>query len=90
MMKRRILGAIVGGVIVAAAGVATATSLTYSRQSDFVSPGNHEFYVWCAGGSDYMAEQAGANAEDAQLKLYNAVKAGGKTNCWPVWQGRVS
>lgn len=90
MMKTRILGAVVCGVIVAAAGVATATSLTYSRQSDFVAPGNHEFYVWCAGGSDYMAEQSGANAEDAQLRLYNAVKARGKTNCWPVWQGRVS
>jgi hypothetical protein len=37
-----------------------------------------------------MAEQSGTSAEDAQLKLYNAVKAGGKTNCWPVWQGRVS
>jgi hypothetical protein len=90
MMKRRILGAVVCGVIVAAAGVATATSLTYSRQADFVSSGNHEFYVWCAGGSDYMARQSGTSAEDAQLKLYNAVKAVGKTNCWPVWQGRVS
>ena len=36
MMKRRILGAVVCGVIVAAAGVATATNLTFSKQSDFV------------------------------------------------------
>jgi hypothetical protein len=24
------------------------------------------------------------------MKLYNAVKAIGRTSCWPVWQGRVS
>ena len=32
----------------------------------------------------------GTNAEEAQMKLYSAVKAAGKTACWPVWQGRVS
>ena len=30
------------------------------------------------------------SAEDAQLKLYDSVKSVGKTNCWPVWQGRAS
>ncbi len=89
-MKKRILGAVACGMLVAAAGVATATSLTSSKQSDFVASGKHAFYVWCAGGSDYVAEQAGKSAEDAQLKLYNSVKSHGKSNCWPVWQGRVS
>ena len=72
------------------AGVAVADSLTSSKQSDFFAPGKHRFYVWCASGSDYMAVQRGRNAEDAQLKLYDGVKAKGSPACWPVWQGRVA
>jgi hypothetical protein len=37
-----------------------------------------------------MAAQNGSSAEDAQLRLYNETKRAGKTNCWPVWQGRIS
>jgi hypothetical protein len=89
MTMRRILGAVVGGVIFAGAGVAVAANFTSSAQTDFFAPGKHQFYVWCAGSSDYMATASGANAEDAQMKLYNSVKAGGRSTCWPVWQGRV-
>jgi hypothetical protein len=90
MSAKRILGAAICGVVVAIAGVAMATGFTSSRQTDFFAAGNHQFYVWCAGSSDYCADERGANAEEAQMKLYNAVKAAGKTTCWPVWQGRVA
>jgi hypothetical protein len=90
MTMKRILGAAICGVFVAAAGVAMATGFTSSRQVDFFASGNHEFYVWGAGGSDYFASMRGTSAEDAQMKLYNAVKAAGRTTCWPVWQGRVA
>ncbi|HET7336032.1 MAG TPA: hypothetical protein VFI93_13025 [Rhizomicrobium sp.] len=89
MTMRRILAAGIGGVIVAVAGVAVAANMTSSGRTDFFSPGQHQFYVWCAGGSDYMAMANGANAEDAQMKLYDRTKAAGKSTCWPVWQGRV-
>ena len=90
MTTKRILAAMAGGVLVAVAGVAMAASFASSARTDFYSPGKHQFYVWCAGGSDYMAQQSGANAEDAQMRLYNTVKSQGRTTCWPVWQGRVS
>ncbi len=90
MTRNRILGAIVAGLIVAVAGVAVASSMSSGGQSDFFTAGKHQFYVWCAGGKDYTATVSGANAEDAQMKLYNAAKAHGHTSCWPVWQGRVS
>jgi hypothetical protein len=86
---RRVLAAAVGGVMVAVAGVAVAANFTSSGRSAYFSPGRHQFYVWCAGSADYMASEYGKNAEDAQMKLYNATKADGKTTCWPVWQGRV-
>ncbi len=89
MAMRRVLAAAVGGVMVAVAGVAVAANFTSSGRNDFFSPGKHQFYVWCAGGHDYMATEAGQNAEDAQTKLYDAVKAEGKSTCWPVWQGRI-
>ena len=89
MTMRRVLAAAVGGVMVAVAGVAVAANLTSSGRNDFFSPGKHQFYVWCAGAPDYMATETGASAEDAQTKLYNSVKAHGKSTCWPVWQGRL-
>ncbi len=89
MTRNRILGAVIAGVIVAVAGVAVASSMSSGGQGDFFAPGKHQFYVWCAGGKDYTATVSGANAEDAQMKLYNAAKAHGRTSCWPVWQGRV-
>ena len=90
MTTKRILAAMAGGVLVAVAGGAMAASFSSSARSDFYSPGKHLFYVWCAGGSDYMATAGGANAEDAQMRLYDASKAHGRSACWPVWQGRVS
>jgi hypothetical protein len=89
MTAKRIVGAIAGGVLVGIAGAAVGANFSTSRQSDFFTPGKHQFYVWCAGSSDYVAAASGRNAEDAQLKLYNANKAHGRTTCWPVWQGRV-
>jgi hypothetical protein len=88
-MKRRILAAMAGGAIFAAAGVAAAGSFISSADTDFFAGGKHQFYVWCAGSSDAMATASGRNAEDAQLKLYDSLKASGRSTCWPVWQGRV-
>ncbi len=78
-----------GGVIFAAAGVGIAANLFSGTQTDFYAPGKHQFYVWCAGASDYVASVRGVNAEDAQMKLYGAAKSVGHTSCWPVWQGRI-
>ena len=90
MTMKRIVGAAIGGVLVALAGVAVASNFTSSKQSDFFAPGKHQFYVWCAGATNYVATASGRNAEDAQMKLYDANKAHGRMTCWPVWQGRVS
>ncbi|MGA7673850.1 MAG: hypothetical protein WCA78_02255 [Rhizomicrobium sp.] len=87
MASNRILAAVIGGIVVVAAGVAAADNYASSKQSDFFAPGKHQFYVWCAGGKDYMATQQGKSAVDAQTKLYDSVKT---SACWPVWQGRVS
>jgi heme exporter protein D len=90
MTAKRIMAAAIGGVLVGLAGAAVAASnFATSRQSDFFAPGKHQFYVWCTGSSDYVATAAGKNAEDAQMRLYNANKAHGRATCWPVWQGRV-
>ncbi len=86
----RILAALVGGAVIVAGGVAVADSFASAKQTDFFSPGKHQFYVWCAAGNDYTAIQKGKSAEDAQMKLYEAVKAVGRSACWPVWQGCVS
>jgi len=37
-----------------------------------------------------VATAEGMNAEEAQMKLYQAAKGAGKTSCCPVWQGRVA
>jgi hypothetical protein len=90
MTIRRVLAAAVGGVLFAAAGVAAAGNFSSDRQVDFLANGTHQFYVWCSNAQDYLATADGANAEEAQMKLYNAAKAGGNTACWPVWQGRIA
>ncbi|HEY5047263.1 MAG TPA: hypothetical protein VII49_04490 [Rhizomicrobium sp.] len=89
-MKARIYAALAGGAIFAAAGVAAAGNFTSSADNDFFSGGRHQFYVWCASSHNALAIESGANAEDAQLKLYRSLKASGRTTCWPVWQGRIS
>jgi hypothetical protein len=90
MIAVRGLVAAVGGVLVAAAGVAAAGNFSSDRQVDFYAEGTHQFYVWCAGAGDHSATAKGMNAEDAQLALYRTIKTAGKTACWPVWQGRVA
>jgi hypothetical protein len=90
MSINRILVAGVAGVLFAAAGVAAAGNLSSNRQIDFFATGTHKFYVWCSGINDYLATAESSNAEDAQMKLYNAAKAAGRPACWPVWQGRVA
>jgi hypothetical protein len=89
-MPARVVAAIIGGILIAAAGVAVAANLLSNRNVDFFTPGTHQFYVWCAGAHDYVATAEGANAEDAQMKLYNQAKAHGHASCWPVWQARIS
>ena len=87
MAGSRIIATIIAGIVVVAAGVAVADNYASTKQTDFFSPGRHQFYVWCAGGKDYTATQKGRSAEDAQMRLYNSIKGAA---CWPVWQGRVS
>ncbi len=89
-MSTRVVAAIIGGILLAAAGVAFATTMASNRDVDFFAPGTHQFYVWCAGTHDYVATARGDNAEDAQMKLYNDAKAKGHASCWPVWQARIA
>ena len=86
MAVNSIIAAAIGGIAVVAAGVAVADSYASTKQTDFFSPGKHQFYVWCAVGKDYTATQKGGSTEDAQMRLYNSIKGAA---CWPVWQGRV-
>ena len=90
MIVKRVLFSALGGVLFAAVGVAAAGNFSSDRQVDFFAKGTHQFYVWCSGKGDYLATADGANADEAQMKLYNATKSAGKTSCWPVWQGRVA
>src|SRR2546423_13552850 len=87
MIAKRVLAAALGGVLFAAAGVAAAGNFSSDRQVDFFAKGTHQFYVWCSGTSDYVATAEGVNAEEEQMKLYQAAKTAGKTSCSPVWQG---
>jgi hypothetical protein len=89
MSVNRALIVVVAGVLFAAAGAATAGSLSSDRQVEFFASGIHQFYVWCPGANDFLASAAGSNGQDAQMKLYNSVKTSGKS-CWPMWQGRVA
>lgn len=85
----RMLGLVAVCALFAGAGVAAAGSFASDQDADFYSPGQHQFYMWCPGASNYMTTAAGQNAEDAQLRLYRASKASGHSECWPLWQGRV-
>ena len=87
---KRLWTAFAVSVMVTAAGVAVADNLASNKQTDFFAPGKHQFYVWCSNGGDYTAIRRGLSAEDAQMRLYNDVKANGRPACWPVWQGKIS
>lgn len=86
---RQILGVLAVCVLFTGAGVATAGNFASDANVDFYAPGDHQFYVWCPGSTDYTATKSGRNAEDAQLRLYQAIKISGRSGCWPLWQGRV-
>ena len=90
MKNRRTTAAVLVGAAMVGASIAAAGNFTSSAQSDFYSAGRHQFYVWCGGAGDHTAIGSGKDAEDAQLRLYEAAKAAGHTACWPVWQGRVA
>jgi hypothetical protein len=90
MRPTRVVAIIIGVILLVATGVAVAANFASNREVDFFAPGAHRFYVWCAGAHDYIATEKGANAEDAQMKLYGAVKAKGHSTCWPVWQGKIA
>ena len=90
MKNRRIWAAVLTTAAVAGASMAAAGNFASSAHSDFFTSGKHQFYVWCGGAGDHIAIASGKDAEDAQLRLYEASKAAGHTSCWPVWQGRVA
>lgn len=89
MTKWRVLGILAAGAIFTGAGVAAAGSFASSAQTDFYASGEHEFYMWCPASANFTATETGKNAEDAQLRLYEASIAAGHSACWPVWQGRA-
>jgi hypothetical protein len=89
MTKWHVLGILAAGVIFTGAGVAAAGNFTSSAQTDFYASGEHQFYMWCPTSRSYLTTEAGSNAEDAQLRLYDASRTAGHNACWPVWQGRV-
>jgi len=90
MSFERAFVTVLGGCLFAASGMAAASNLSSDRQVDYFAKGTHRFYVWCPGTGDYLANAEGTNAEEAQMRLYNATKAARQTSCWPVWQGRVA
>lgn len=89
MSFKRAFVIVLGGCLFAAAGMAATSNLSSDRQVGYFAKGMHRFYVWCPGTSDYLANAEGTNAEEAQMRLYNATKAAGRVSCWSVWQGRV-
>jgi hypothetical protein len=90
MKNRRVWAAVLTSAAMTGASIAAAGNFVSAAHSDFYSAGRHQFYVWCGGAGDHRAIEAGKDAEDAQLRLYQESKAAGHTACWPVWQGRVA
>lgn len=89
MAKRWLFGACAAGLAMMAAGVAVADNYASSKATSFYAAGNHQFYVWCVGARDFKQLAFGADAEDAQLRLYHMLKTQGREGCWPVWQGKA-
>ncbi len=89
---------LLGVAAIAMIGAGAASALDSSRMNPDGSPGGayaasgtHQFYVWCTGATaSSTATMDGANAQEAQLKLYEQLKGQGQTTCWPVWQGKAS
>lgn len=89
MTAKRAAAAGLGGFLFAVAGIAAASNFVPEAQDDFFTAGAHQFHVWCPGAGDYTATAKGANAEEAQMKLYKAAQSSGRSGCWPVWQGKI-
>jgi hypothetical protein len=83
--------------VLAAAAVAIAALVGPSFAQDnsalretYNQAGTHQFHVWCTQGvQSFETKKDGANAEDAQMKVYNEAVAAGKTSCWAIWRGKV-
>jgi hypothetical protein len=58
----------------------------FRKGQDYFARGKHLFYVWCPGSKSHLANAECANAEEAQIRLYNEIKAN-DTKRWPVRQG---
>ena len=88
-MTKRVLVILAAAAMFTGAGVAAAGNFTSSAGTDYYAAGEHQFVMWCPASGNYMATETGKNAEDAQLRLYDAAKSAGHNGCWPVWQGRA-
>jgi hypothetical protein len=82
-MSKRTLVSVIGVSLC----VATASGFL-DQEVDYFASGKHLFYVWCPGANNYRATVDGANAQQAQMRLYAETKATGRKR-WPVWQGRA-
>jgi hypothetical protein len=75
--------------MVAVAGPGSAADDNPLRDT-YNQAGTHQFYVWCTGAHKSFETKAdGANAEEAQMKVYNEAKAAGKDTCWAIWRGKI-
>lgn len=90
MYLKRAFVAVLAGCLWIEVGISAASDFSLDGQADYFASGEHLFYVWCPGTGDYRANADGLNAEESQMRLYNEIKAAGRTSCWPIWQGRVA
>ena len=86
----KLKGWIAGSGIALLAMTGAALAALDSSHEARARSGTHQFYVWCTGEADSTATEQGANADAAQKAAYDKLKAAGKTNCWPIWQGLVT
>jgi hypothetical protein len=88
MKKFGILGAaVVALAVFTGPGVAQDNE---ALKASYNQAGTHKFYVWCTGAvKSFETQTQGANAEEAQMKVYNEAKAQGKDTCWAIWRGKV-
>ena len=77
-------------------GEYTAIQCKFYEPTHTLSKGDIDSFFTASGKKPFTnrviistTDKWGKNAEDAQMKLYDSVKAKGKNSCWPVWQGRV-
>jgi hypothetical protein len=86
MRKFGVLG--FAALVVALAGPSSAQD--NPLRDTYNQAGTHQFYVWCTGAhKSFETSTQGANAEEAQMKVYNEAKAQGKDTCWAIWRGKT-